>query len=712
MPFSKLDKTVCLDNISVGIICFDMSKKCVYTNQYIIDFFGENNMSNTNMLTIYRASVHNDDRINEIERCNDFFENDVDNHSTIRIYNQKLREYRWVMNKRSVIKNLDNKNKLYMYTLCDIQENKLLEFKLRDKSLKAEESYNHKSIFLANMSHEIRTPLNGIIGMLTLLEDTELNNEQEDYISMIKECSYNLMSIISDILDYSKLEVGKIKLDIKSMSLYECIETTNDIVLSKIYEKSLLYNYNISFDIPEYIYGDINRIKQIILNLLSNSIKFMEKGNILLNVTNISSEDFVLLYTKYKSKSNDIGDYYHLMDEIYKNIKDKDNINKGNLIYLRFDITDSGCGIDSLDTEKIFESFSQVNNSLTTKIYPGTGLGLSICKELVELMGGVIWLEWSELGKGSIFSFVLPFYQSETDCYSSELEIKDDVLKNANVLIVDDNVHNRISLSGIMNKWGMNPHVYSNGEEALYFSRIINFDIGLIDICMPKMDGLNFAMKFRNQEEFNNKTIPLIALSSLGDKIEINSKYFKTNLIKPIKESKLKNICIDVLQKRIITCENKIEKLENNNNEILDKYIVNNNLLDLKTNVRILIAEDVYINQKVIVSFLNKLGFNNIQVVDNGKVCLDVAKANDFDIILLDIIMPIMNGEIVLKELIKYYSKHQGVKPYIIAVTAYCLREDKKNYINMGFDDYIVKPVNIAELKKCLNNYIEKLLEN
>lgn len=713
MAFSKLDKTVCLDNISVGIICFDEAKKCIYTNQYIIDFFGENNMSNTNMLTIYRASVHNDDRTNEIERCNEFFDNGIDNQSTIRIYNQKLREYRWMMNKRSVIKDLDNTNKLYMYTLCDIQENKLLEIKLRDKSLKAEESYNHKSIFLANMSHEIRTPLNGIIGMLTLLEDTELNNEQEDYISMIKECSYNLMSIISDILDYSKLEVGKIKLDIKSMSLYECIETTNDIVLSKIYEKSLLYNYNISYDIPEYIYGDINRIKQIILNLLSNSIKFMERGNILLDVKNISSQEFNFFYNKYKSN---IVCYSYLMDEIYKNIKDKDKIDKSNVIYLRFDVSDSGCGIDNLDTEKIFESFSQVNNSLTTKIYPGTGLGLSICKELVELMGGVIWLDWSELGKGSKFSFILPFYKCENDCSSCESEIKDDVLKNANVLIVDDNVHNRISLSGIMNKWGMNPHVYSNGEEALYFSRIINFDIGLIDICMPKMDGLTFAMKFRNQEEYNNKTIPLIALSSLGDKIEINSKYFKTNLIKPIKESKLKNICIDVLQKRIIKHENKIEnKIENiieNDSEILDKYIIHNNLLDLKTNVRILIAEDVYINQKVIVSFLNKLGFNNIQVVDNGKLCLDLAKSNDFDIILLDIIMPIMNGEIVLQELIKYYSKHQGLKPYIIAVTAYCLREDKKNYINMGFDDYIVKPVNINELKKCLGNYIEKLLEN
>jgi signal transduction histidine kinase/DNA-binding response OmpR family regulator len=702
MNFSRHNQSLCLDNISVGIICFDSMKKCIYTNQYVIDLFGEDNVNNTNMITIYRASIHNEDRINEIKICNDFFNNLNDNQSSIRLYNQKLREYRWMTNKRSIVKNLNNYNEsyLYIYTLCDIQENKLLELKLKDNNLKAEESYNHKSIFLANISHEIRTPLNGIIGMLTLLNDTELNNEQQDYISMIKECSYNLMSIISDILDYSKLEVGKIKLDIKSMNLYKCIEATNDIVLSKIYEKSLVYNYNINYDIPEYICGDENRIKQILLNLLSNSIKFMEQGNIFVNIKKISNEDFDLCYYKHKNL---------VKNEENENI---DKLKKTDLIYIRFDVKDSGCGIDILDKDKIFESFSQINNSLTTKIYPGTGLGLSICKELVELMGGVIWLEDSELGKGSMFSFVLPFKVCEIDVDLKELNIE--VLKNANVLIVDDNVHNRISLSGIMNKWGMNPHVYSNGEEALYFSRIINFDIGLIDICMPKMDGITFAMKFRNQEEFNNNNIPLIALSSLGDKIEINSQYFQQNLIKPIKESKLKSICIDVLQKRIMIKKNKIENNTDNKieTELLDKYIINNNLLDLKNNVRILIAEDIYINRKVITSFLNKLGFNNLQIVDDGKQCLNLALTNDFDIILLDIIMPIMNGEVVLKELIKHYSKNEGVKPYIIAVTAYCLREDKQNYLNLGFDDYIVKPININELNNCLSKYIEKLLEN
>jgi CheY-like chemotaxis protein len=202
---------------------------------------------------------------------------------------------------------------------------------------------------------------------------------------------------------------------------------------------------------------------------------------------------------------------------------------------------------------------------------------------------------------------------------------------------------------------------------------------------------------------------PLVALSSLGDKLASNSKYFKTHLIKPIKESKLKKICIELLQKRVI---NEDVNLTKKNNIILEKYIIQNDLSELKSNVRILLAEDVYINQKVVISFLNKMGFDNIQVVDNGQQCVNIAKNNDFDIILLDIRMPIMNGEIVLRELDKFYSRSCKRRPYIVAVTAYCLREDKTKYLNMGFNDYIPKPITIDDLSRCLNNFIETILHN
>jgi CheY-like chemotaxis protein len=539
------------------------------------------------------------------------------------------------------------------------------------------------------MSHEIRTPLNGIIGMLTLLEDTKLSNDQYDYISMIKECSFNLMTIINDILDYSKLEVGKISLDVKPMNLRECIESTNDIVLSKIYEKSLEYSFNIDPEISCNIYGDQNRIKQVLLNLLSNSIKFTDKGSIYINVKNLSMSQYTTLLSVHCHKEN------KCLESSYPNQK-----------FLRFDIVDTGCGIDHDDKKKLFKSFSQINGQLTSKIYQGTGLGLAISKELVELMNGCIWLDWSEVSKGSKFSFVLPIKEcQEQECQN---EVCENVLKDARVLIVDDNLHNRISLSGLITKWGMKAHAFSNAEEALHFSRLAPFDIGLIDICMPKTDGISFAQKLRTQKEFNNETFPLVALSSLGDKIASTSKYFKTHLIKPIKESKLKKICVDLLQKRTIT-----SSVSQNNQSTSKQYIFQNHLVEVKDNIRILLAEDVYINQKVVISFLNKIGFSNIQVVENGQQCIDLIKNNQFDIILLDIRMPIMNGEAVLKELIEYYQINTNKrKPYIVAVTAYCLREDKAKYLDMGFDDYIPKPITIDDLTRCFNTFIESLLHD
>lgn len=707
---NRIDKdiTLLLDNLPVGIIRFSDKRRCIYANRFIVNLFGIDILTSLDDVTsIYIQSIHKEDCEIEMQTCMDFMTDFKERNTTIRIFNKQLNEYRWMTNKRTVVYSDEDNTYSLMYTLQDINENKLLEIRLRNETIRAEQAYNHKSIFLANMSHEIRTPLNGIIGMLTLLEDTKLTNDQQDYISMVKECSYNLMTIINDILDYSKLEVGKITLDIKPMNLCECIETTNDIILSKIYEKSLEYTYNIHSSIPEQIYGDQNRIKQILLNLLSNSIKFTDRGNILINIEQVKYEEYELLKQTYSQS------VLCEKNNIFENLIECDNVCV-NKLYIRFDITDTGCGIDQKDKVKLFKSFSQVDNQITSKVYQGTGLGLAISKELVELMGGFIWLDWSEINKGSRFSFVLPTLES-VEKQQPQNETSESVLQNANVLIVDDNLHNRISLTGMITKWGMKPHVFSNGEEALHFTKLTKFDIGLIDICMPKMDGHHFASKLREQKEFENSDFPLVALSSLGDKLVSKSKYFKTHIIKPIKESKLKKICIDLLQSRAH------QEIPNSNHHVqktniqlpsLDNYIDQNNLSDIKSNVRILLAEDVYINQKVVISFLNKLGYDNVQVVDNGKQCLDVALNNQFDIILLDIRMPVMNGEVVLQELNKHYSISHSTRPHMVAVTAYCLREDKERYLNMGFDDYIPKPITLNELKRCLDKFIETLLYN
>jgi len=673
----ELLKTL-FNNLPIGLAFFDKTKKCICANTFIKSLI-YNDPTQEFLYSDYINHINELDRQKEVlgdtrtERTGDTRTERTDD---IRL---NIRgEYRWFSSKKCVFT-----NDLYLLVLQDIHNNKTLEIQLREETVKAEQACDHKSIFLANMSHEIRTPLNGIIGMLTLLEDTELNDNQQDYLSMIKECSYNLMTIINDILDFSKLEAGKITLDIKPMSLQECIESTNDIVVSKICEKSLEYVYNIDPDI-NYIKGDMHRIKQVLLNLLANAIKFTDIGTIILNVDHISESEYIRLM-----ESNGHNDF-----------KDTSKVKK-NTIYLRFNIEDTGCGIDDNDKDRLFKSFSQIDNKISYKIYQGTGLGLAISKELIELMNGCIWLDWSKIGKGSCFSFILRVEQYE-DMDKKSDSSDDVVLRDKNVLIVDDNLYNRISLTGMIKKWGMRPYAFSNSEEALYFTKITSFDIGLIDYCMPKIDGPTFALKLREQKEFNNKKMPLVALSSLGEKISKTSKYFKSYLVKPFKESHLKTICIQLIM------DQNNESGSNNRVVQVDNYIRQNNLDRLRSDIRILLAEDVYINQKVIASYLNKMGFDNVQVVDNGQQCIDLMKTQEFDIVLLDIRMPVLNGEKTLKTIKEMYKKQKYIKmPYVIAITAYCLSEDRQRYINMGFDDYVPKPVSYSDLNKCINTFIK-----
>ncbi len=697
---NEIDKdiTLLLDNLPVGIIRLNSARKCIYANKFFMELLGVK--TSEDICKQHGSKIHKDDIESETRANTNFLMNNIESETTCRLYCDKYQEYRWFTNKRILIQTVESDEYSYMYTVQDVHDNKMMELQLRQETQRAEELHNHKSIFLANMSHEIRTPLNGIIGMLTLLEDTPLSNDQQDYIGMVKECSYNLMTIINDILDYSKLEVGKIVLEEKSMSLRECVESTNDIILSKVYEKNLEYTYNINHDIPSLLVGDSNRLKQILLNLLSNSIKFTEKGTIFLNIEMIKASDYTLVKNLYSKLAIDSDETEETEDP--------------NKLYIKFDITDTGCGIERGDQDKLFKSFSQVDNRITNKVYQGTGLGLAISKELVELMGGFVWLDWSEPGKGSRFSFVIASKYSEQTCISDD-DLCTDFLQGANVLIVDDNLHNRLSLAGMITKWGMKPHAYSNSEEALYFSRIMSFDIGLIDICMPKIDGPRFAARLREQTD-KTQHFPLIALSSLGDKVSSLSENFVTHLVKPIKEQKLKQACVECLRqyKKLNPTPPQTQPQQTPLTHVqkIDTYIVQNQLNELRENVRILLAEDVYINQRVIVSFLNKLGYKNIKLVADGQECLDEVMANDYDIVLLDIRMPIMNGEEVLKRLCENYAKLEKRKPYVVAVTAYCSREDKDKYLSLGFDDYIPKPITYDELSRCMNEFLHRRLHD
>jgi CheY-like chemotaxis protein len=659
-------KDIILNNINIGILILNEHLQCIYVNKYIEEYFNLNEDLINNKT--YIKFIHPDDLNYVVNQCKQ-----SNSQKDKIICRYKLNNnFKWI----NVQKFCNGVH--YFYIITDIDD-------IKKNELKTEMEYNHKSLFLANISHEVRTPLNGIIGMLTLLNDTILSNEQRDYIEMLRECSINLMTIINDILDFSKLEAGKIQLDIGCYNLRKCIESANDILASKIYEKNLDFNYIINENIPDNINVDINRLKQIIINLLNNSLKFTDKGNIFLEVTPQNIEDQM----KY-----------------------------GYLI-IKFTITDTGCGIEMEDRVKLFESFSQINSQKSQKINEGTGLGLVISKKLVNLMNGNIWLDWSEYGVGSRFCFTIKTTCCKEEHINEEFLLpNNNVLQNKKIFILDDNRENRLGLANLVHKWGMIPYTFSSAMEALYILKLKqnDFDLGLVDICMPEMSGKEFAIKLKKQNDINQmEQIPLIALSSLGDFQNDYSLYFKGQLLKPIKELRLKELCTNILFKK------SIELNSNTNNTTISNSTIFPDLNELKDSINILLVEDITINQRVVVKFLNKLGFNNIDIASDGKLCLEMMSEKIYDVILLDIRMPNINGEKVCQYILNYFNDNISVhsfklkntrKPYLIAVTAYSHNEDKTKYLCMGFNDYISKPVNIIHLEKAMKNFMESLLSN
>lgn len=670
------------DNIPLGILIFNSKRQCSYGNKFMYHLFGLNtiNNKNINFCQLFKQSIHQDDVNKELNICNNFLFSLQTTESISRLYNKQKSEYRFILIKRIFLKRIEDKLN-YIYIFQDIHEKKQLELQLQTQDSQQIISTENDLSMLLNMSHQIRTPLNGIIGMLTLLEDTKLSTNQIDYISMVKECSFTLITIINDILDLSKLQNNKITLNIDSVNIHECVNTVNDIILPKIYEKELKYNFKI--DDINYITTDPIRLKQILLNILSNSIKFTNQGNISLHIYSISLDTYIFLKNKY------CLDHY----------TDDNNTNYDKL-YIRFDITDTGCGIDQNDYNKLFKCFNKFNkNFMLSDLYDDTGLGLTICKELIKLMNGFIWLDQSTLHKGSTFSFVIPIKNQFIEStklieYPINNIIDESVLKDLCVLIIDDNSHNRISLTGIVMKWGMKAYVFSTYEEALIYTQLYKFDIGLIDICMPEMNGITFAEKLREQKNSYNNNIPLIALSSSDNKITNNITHFKEFLLKPIIETDLKTKVVSIINSLQLNKQTSSKHIT-----FLDEYY--------KNQIKILIVEDNLVNLKLFIKFIEKLGYNNIKTAENGRECLNLFFENDYDIIFMDIKMPIMDGNIALQKILQYVKDNPTKqKPFIISVSAYSEKQDKNKYLELGFNDFISKPISISDLETIFTNYI------